>query len=39
MDYSGDPTKSNPEEALLTALSSCHMLTFLTIAALKKLVG
>ncbi|MEI2741653.1 MAG: OsmC family protein [Candidatus Competibacter sp.] len=37
-DYSGDPNKSNPEEALLAALSSCHMLTFLTIAALKKLV-
>lgn len=37
-EYSGDPEKSNPEEALLAALSSCHMLTFLTIAALKKLV-
>ena len=37
-DYSGDPNKSNPEEALLAALSSCHMLTFLTVAALKKLV-
>ncbi|MBL8250940.1 MAG: OsmC family protein, partial [Candidatus Competibacter sp.] len=37
-DYSGDPNKSNPEEALLAALASCHMLTFLTIAALKKLV-
>lgn len=37
-EFSGDPTKSNPEEALLAALSSCHMLTFLTIAALKKLV-
>ena len=28
----------NPEEALLAALSSCHMLTFLSIAALKKWV-
>lgn len=37
-DYSGDPNRSNPEEALLAALSSCHMLTFLTIAALKRLV-
>lgn len=37
-DYSGDPNRSNPEEALLAALSSCHMLTFLTIAALRKLV-
>ncbi|MBE2294084.1 MAG: OsmC family protein [Phycisphaerales bacterium] len=37
-DYSGDADMSNPEEALLAALSSCHMLTFLAIAALKKLV-
>lgn len=37
-EFSGDPEKSNPEEALLAALSSCHMLTFLAIAALKKLV-
>jgi organic hydroperoxide reductase OsmC/OhrA len=37
-EFSGDPEKSNPEEALLAALSSCHMLTFLSIAALKKLV-
>ncbi|HOB61986.1 MAG TPA: OsmC family protein [Candidatus Competibacteraceae bacterium] len=37
-EYSGDPEMSNPEEALLAALSSCHMLTFLSIAALKKLV-
>lgn len=36
--YGGNPEMSNPEEALLAALSSCHMLTFLTIAALKKLV-
>ncbi len=35
-DFSGDPQKSNPEEALLAALASCHMLTFLSIAALKK---
>lgn len=37
-DFSGNPEMSNPEEALLAALSSCHMLTFLTIAALRKLV-
>lgn len=37
-DYSGNPQMSNPEEALLAALSSCHMLTFLAIAALRKLV-
>lgn len=37
-EYSGNPEMSNPEEALLAALSSCHMLTFLTIAALRKLV-
>jgi organic hydroperoxide reductase OsmC/OhrA len=37
-DYSGNPEMSNPEEALLAALSSCHMLTFLAIAALRKLV-
>jgi len=36
-DYSGNPNMSNPEEALLAALSSCHMLTFLTIAALRRL--
>ncbi|MCP5158840.1 MAG: OsmC family protein [Gammaproteobacteria bacterium] len=37
-EYSGNPDMSNPEEALLASLSSCHMLTFLTIAALKRLV-
>ncbi len=37
-EYSGNPAMSNPEEALLAALSSCHMLTFLAIAALKRLV-
>ncbi len=37
-EYGGEVHMSNPEEALLAALSSCHMLTFLTIAALKKLV-
>lgn len=37
-DYSGDPDLSNPEEGLMASLSSCHMLTFLSIAALKRLV-
>ena len=46
-DYSGNPAMSNPEEALLAALSSCHMLTFLAschmltflaIAAVRRLV-
>jgi len=37
-DYSGNPNMSNPEEALLASLSSCHMRTLLTIAALKRLV-
>ena len=37
-EYFGNPEMSNPEEALLASLSSCHMLTFLAIAALKRLV-
>jgi organic hydroperoxide reductase OsmC/OhrA len=37
-DYYGNPALVNPEEGLLAALSSCHMLTFLSIAALKGLV-
>ncbi|GAP65412.1 putative redox protein, regulator of disulfide bond formation [Mizugakiibacter sediminis] len=31
--YGGNPDASNPEELLLAALSSCHMLTFLAVAA------
>jgi organic hydroperoxide reductase OsmC/OhrA len=31
--YGGNPAASNPEELLLAALSSCHMLTFLAVAA------
>jgi organic hydroperoxide reductase OsmC/OhrA len=34
--YRGDAAKVNPEDALVAALSSCHMLTFLAIAAKKK---
>lgn len=29
----GDPTKMNPEDLLLTALSACHMLWYLHLAA------
>jgi organic hydroperoxide reductase OsmC/OhrA len=29
----GSPDRANPEEALIAATSSCHMLTFLAIAA------
>jgi organic hydroperoxide reductase OsmC/OhrA len=37
-EYQGSPTHVNPEEALVAAVSSCHMLTFLAIAARRKLV-
>jgi organic hydroperoxide reductase OsmC/OhrA len=36
-EYLGDPALPNPEEALVAALSSCHMLTFLAVAARKRL--
>lgn len=36
--FKGDPARMNPEEAFVGALSSCHMLTFLAIAARKRLV-
>ena len=32
-DYGGAATEVNPEQMLLSALSSCHMLTFLAVAA------
>ena len=35
--YKGDPSKGDPEDLLVAALSSCHMLSFLAIAARKKL--
>jgi organic hydroperoxide reductase OsmC/OhrA len=31
--YLGDPALVNPEDAFVAALSSCHMLTFLALAA------
>lgn len=36
--YLGNPGPVDPEEAFVAALSSCHMLTFLSIAAKKRLV-
>jgi organic hydroperoxide reductase OsmC/OhrA len=36
--YRGNPAHVNPEDALVGALSSCHMLTFLAVVAKKKFV-
>jgi organic hydroperoxide reductase OsmC/OhrA len=36
--YRGNSAHVNPEDALVAALSSCHMLTFLAVAAKKQLV-
>ena len=36
-EYRGDENRVNPEEALVAALSSCHMLVFLAVAAKRKL--
>ena len=36
--YLGDPERVDPEEALVASLASCHMLTFLALAARKRLV-
>ncbi len=36
--YLGSAARVDPEEAFVAALSSCHMLTFLAIAAKKRLV-
>lgn len=35
--YLGDETKIDPEQAFVASLASCHMLTFLAIAAMSKL--
>ncbi|HEX3753608.1 MAG TPA: OsmC family protein [Rhizomicrobium sp.] len=35
--YRGDRTKADPEDLLVAALSSCHMLSFLAICAHRKL--
>jgi organic hydroperoxide reductase OsmC/OhrA len=37
-EFRGRADLPNPEEALVAALSSCHMLTFLAIAARRRLV-
>jgi len=37
-DFLGTPENLDPEEAYVAALSSCHMLTFLAIAARRRLV-
>lgn len=37
-DYLGSPDRVDPEQALVAALSSCHMLTFLAIASRRGLV-
>lgn len=34
-EYKGDPKCADPEELLVGALASCHMLTFLAVADLK----
>ena len=36
--FRGDPARYNPEELLVSSLSSCHMLTFLAIACKKRFV-
>jgi organic hydroperoxide reductase OsmC/OhrA len=36
-EFKGDEDRVNPEEAFVAALSTCHMLTFLAIAARKRL--
>lgn len=35
-DFLGDPTVLNPEDCLIAALSSCHMLSYLALAAMQK---
>ena len=36
--YRGNPAHVNPEEGFVAALSSCHMLTFLAVAAKKQFI-
>ena len=35
-EYGGNPNNLNPEQALVAAMSSCHMMTFLALAAKMK---
>lgn len=37
-EFKGDANRVNPEEAYVASLSTCHMLTFLAIAARKRFV-
>jgi organic hydroperoxide reductase OsmC/OhrA len=37
-DFLGDASRVDPEEAFVASLSSCHMLTFLALAARRRLV-
>lgn len=37
-DFLGSPERIDPEEAYVASLSSCHMLTFLAVAARRRLV-
>lgn len=37
-EFRGDPERVDPEEAFVASLASCHMLTFLALAARKRLV-
>lgn len=37
-DYRGETDRVDPEEAFVASLASCHMLTFLALAAKKRLV-
>ena len=37
-EFKGDADRVNPEEAYVASLSTCHMLTFLAIAARKRFV-
>jgi organic hydroperoxide reductase OsmC/OhrA len=36
--FRGDPTRYNPEELLLTSLSQCHMLSYLHVCAVNKII-
>ncbi|MBC8257495.1 MAG: OsmC family protein [SAR324 cluster bacterium] len=35
-DFNGNPQLNNPEDLFVASVSSCHMLTFLAVASLKK---
>ncbi len=36
-EYQGSPERVDPEQALVAAIASCHMLTFLTLAARRRI--